>query len=167
MPIFRWGHAFDAFRDIEREMDRMLRSVSAMSARGGGRFPALNLYERPDEYVAVALLPGVAGDGLDVSVADGVLTLSGERSREETDAEATYRRGERAFGRFERTISLPERVDEDGIAADFRDGVLRLTIPKAAPAPARRIAVAHDGGAAVVDEAIDVTPSEAAAEVVR
>lgn len=162
MPIFRWGHAFDAFRDIEREMDRMLRSVSAMSARGGGRFPALNLYERPSEYLAVALLPGVSGDGLDVSVSDGILTVAGERSRaEDNPATAQYRRGERAFGRFERTISLPERVREDAISADFRDGVLRLTIPKAAPAPARRIAVTHEGSSDDAAEAAVDVVSEA------
>ena len=145
MPIFRWGNAFDAFLDIERELDRMMRTMAAAPVRTGRRFPAINLMERPDEYLVTALLPGVEGDALDVSVAGGVLSLTGERSRPEDVDEAQYRRTERPTGRFERSVSLPERVDEEAIAADFRNGVLRLRLPKLAPPPARRISVSHDG----------------------
>ena len=143
MPIFRWGTAFDAFRDLERELDRMMRT--ATPARHGRRFPPLNLLERPEEYLVVAQLPGVERDSLDVSVRAGVLTLSGERPRPDDVDESQYRRTERPAGRFERTVSLPERVDEEAIAAEFRDGVLRLRVPKLAPSPSRRINVAHEG----------------------
>ena len=145
MPIFRWGNAFDAFLDLELELNRMMRTVATAPVRSGRRFPAVNLMERPDEYLVTALLPGVDGDALDVSVSGGMLTLSGERTRPADVDEAQYRRSERPSGRFERSITLPERVDEDAIAADFKHGVLKLTLPKMAPPPSRRISVTHDG----------------------
>lgn len=156
MPIFRWGNAFDALLDVERELDRMVRTVASTPARVGRRFPALNLLERTEEYLVVALLPGVDAATMTVEVAQGVLSLSGERSRPEGVAEAQYRRTERPFGRFERTVSLPERVDEDAISADLSDGVLRLRLPKQAPSAGRRIEVSHrhpEGGERLISGA--------------
>lgn len=146
MPVFRWGNAFDAFRDLEREFDRLLQTVATQSVRAGARFPLVNLYERPSEYLLLVQLPGVEKDQLDLTIADGRLTLKGERTRPASVEEHQYRRSERPIGRWERTVAIPERVDEDRIAADFREGLLQLTLPKAASTPARQIQVRTDGG---------------------
>lgn len=146
MPMFRWGNAFDAFRDLEREFDRLLQSVATHSVRAGVRFPLMNLYERPQEYLLLVQLPGVEKDQLDLTVADGRLTLKGERTRPDDVDESQYRRSERPAGRWERTIAMPEKVDEDNISADFREGLLQLTIPKVAATPARQITVRTDRG---------------------
>jgi len=77
-----------------------------------------------------AELPGVKQEDIDVHVEDGVLTLSGEKRSEKSDEQRGY--SERSYGRFERTITLPPNVDEDACRADFRDGVLTITVPRAA-----------------------------------
>lgn len=146
MAMFRWGNAFDAFRDLEREFDRLLQTVATQSVRAGVRFPLLNLYERPQEYLLLVQLPGVEKDQLDLTIADGRLTLKGERTRPSDVDESQYRRSERPIGSWERTIALPERVKEDAISADFREGLLQLTLPKQAASPARQIQVRTDGG---------------------
>ena len=146
MPVFRWGNAFDAFRDLEREFDRLLQTVATQSVRTGVRFPLINLYERPDEYLLLVQLPGVENNQLDLTIADGRLTLKGERTRPDSADESQYRRSERPVGKWERTVALPERVDEEGIAADFREGLLQLTLPKQAATPSRQIQVRTDEG---------------------
>lgn len=145
MPVFRWGNAFDAFRDLEREFDRLLQSVATQSVRAGARFPLVNLYERPEEYLLLVQLPGVEKDQLDLTIADGRLTLRGERTRPSEVDESQYRRSERPIGNWERTVAMPERVDEDNISAEFREGLLQLTLPKVAASPARQIQVRTEG----------------------
>ena len=132
MPVFRWGHAFEAFAGLEREFDRLLLSA-AQSARIARQFPPLNLYERPESFLLLAQIPGVEADALDLSVADRRLTLRGQRLNPDGVSEPQFRRRERIFGQWERTVVLPDRVDENRIEAEFRSGLLRLDLPKLAP----------------------------------
>ena len=140
MPVFQWGHAFEAFTDLEREFDRLLQSA-AQAARVGRLFPPLNLYELPDRFVLLAQIPGVAAEELDLQVADRQLTLRGERKLPDGVSESQFRRRERIGGRWERTVSLPDRVDEEAIEAEFRNGMLVLQLPKLQPSVSRQIAV--------------------------
>jgi len=143
MPVFRWGQAWGTLQEFEQEMDRLLQSVhvSIRSARAGRSYPAVNLYELDQEFLLTAEIPGVAAEDLDLSIASGVLTLKGKRSLEPSISEDQYRRRERIHGAWERSLALPERVDEDGLTAELKEGLLKIHLPKARQAPSRQIPV--------------------------
>jgi HSP20 family protein len=119
-----------------------LRSDDAAFATPAGAFgPLLDVEESDDAFTLHVELPGVAADDVEVSLEDDVLTVSGERrfyADRETDG---FRRIERSFGRFHRSVRLPDRVDADRVRATHRDGVLMISVPKAEDAKPRRIAV--------------------------
>jgi HSP20 family protein len=100
--------------------------------------PALDIFERDGQLVVQADLPGVAADNVTVEVEDGLLTVSGERREEREIDENGFRRMERRYGKFSRSIALPEGAKADDISATFRDGVLEITMPLAQPASNRR-----------------------------
>ncbi len=140
MAIFRWGSAFEAFRDLEREMDQWIRRLDlTVGSRLGRPFPALNLYELAEEFLLVGELPGVNIEDLDVSVASGQLTLSGERRHGAEIPDDKYRRSERLNGRWERMIQLPPRIREDAIRAELTNGILKLHLPKLPVTEPRKI----------------------------
>ena len=133
---------------LRNEMDRLFDEF-APPARGifnfGAQFaplPAIEMAEREKDYRLTAELPGLQEDDVEISVADGVLTLSGEK-REEADREEGGRTiSERRYGAFSRQVTLPADVDPDAIGATFNKGVLTVTMGKDAnlPARARKIA---------------------------
>jgi HSP20 family protein len=92
--------------------------------------PAVDLYEQDDRFVIKAELAGVDKDNISVDLKDGVLTLSGERSDSNEVKEENYYRRERTFGKFRRAFALPADVESDKIKAEFKDGVLRIEVPK-------------------------------------
>ena len=141
MPIFRWGHAFDAFRDLEREVDRLMQSLTLEGLRVGRPFPMVNIYELESEFLLTAQLPGVSEDELDLSVAGGMLTIRGNRRHRQEVSEDQYRRTERPAGQWERSFSLPDKVHENEMTAELKHGVLKLHLPKAPTSEPRRIPV--------------------------
>lgn len=149
MPIFRWGSALDAFRDLEREVDRWVRGVDIVfeNPRFGQPFPSLNLYEIDNEYLITAELSGCTAEDLDLSVANGIVTIRGTRIAPGEIPEEHYRRSERSSGNWERSISVPERIEDDKIRAELTDGLLKLYLPKAPSAVRKQIHVA--GGKSV------------------
>lgn len=146
MPVFRWGSTFDAFRDLEREMDRWVRSMDLAfeGVRLGRPFPSLNLFELDDEYLITAELPGCEGGDLELNVANGILTMRGSRPKTGDVAEERYRRSERPSGPWERTISLPDRIDEERIRAELLHGLLHLHLPKLPTTAPRQIRINHE-----------------------
>ena len=143
MAGFHWGNAFEAFRDLEREMDRLLSSVgqSFEGVRFGRPYPSVNIYDLDDEYLLTAELPGTTAEGLELSVANGTLTLRGRRSAEDGISEDRYRRSERPQAEWERTIGLPERVVEEDMYAEMKHGILQLHLPKAPSSQPKQIPV--------------------------
>jgi HSP20 family protein len=127
----RW----DPIRDLLAIHQRLDRFAPGQ----GGWMPPLDLYETPDAYIVTAELPGLVNEDLHIDFRDGHLTLSGVRREDGASCER-YQRMERGHGSFSRTFQLPVPVDSDAIVADLRDGVLRVTCPKAPAAP-RRIQV--------------------------
>lgn len=116
-----------------------VQAAERQSARPVYR-PPTDVYETKDHIVVLADMPGVAPDALDITVEKRVLTIRGRAG----DAEHPgYRRiyAEYGVGDFERAFTLSEDIDADGIEAELKDGLLRVTLPKAAPAKARRIDV--------------------------
>ncbi|MBX3436127.1 MAG: Hsp20/alpha crystallin family protein [Planctomycetaceae bacterium] len=143
MAVFRWGHAFDAFRDFEREVDRLMRSLTLEGFRIGRPFPAVNIYELEGEILLTAELPGVSVDDLELSVANGLLTIAVSRGETAPVPEERYRRSERPVGRWERTFSLPEKVLDEEMYAELNHGVLKLHLPKAPAEAPRKIPVSE------------------------
>lgn len=106
-----------------------------------GWLPAVDVRESDEAFVFMAELPGIAKKDVDITVEDGVLSLSGERRFDETDEQKNYRRIERTYGTFSRSFSLPSAVDAERVSASFEDGLLTVTVPKTEVAKALKIAI--------------------------
>jgi HSP20 family protein len=105
-----------------------------------GWSPALDLYQNNDNVIARVELPGMRKEDIEISLHDGMLTISGERKSETSEGEKAERT-ERYVGKFRRSISLPTRVDSNKVTASYRDGVLAVTLPKAEEAKPKQIQV--------------------------
>jgi len=105
-----------------------------------GWTPALDLYQSNDNVIAVVELPGMRKEDIEISLHEGVLTISGERKQQTGEGEKAERT-ERYVGKFRRSISLPVRVDMSKVNATYKDGVLTVTLPKAEEAKPRQIQV--------------------------
>ena len=103
--------------------------------------PVVDIYEDEEMIVVKAELPGVDKEDIKVDLKDGILTLGGERSHEKEVKEEHYYRKERAFGRFHRSFAVPAEIDPDKIKAEFKDGVLKVEIPKPEEQKPKKIAV--------------------------
>lgn len=136
MAIMRW----EGFRDLLSLQDRM-NHLFDESARGvnrgreeewatGAWAPAVDIYEQGGDLVLKAELPGVDPKDVDVRIENNVLTLKGERKVDNEVKRDSYHRVERAYGSFTRAFTLPTSVDTTKVKADFRDGVLRVVLPK-------------------------------------
>jgi len=134
MAISRW----DPFRDLNVLQERMNRLFD--DAGRGYRSdepaatttwsPAVDIYETDNEIVVKAELPGVDRKDINLNLENNVLTLKGERRFEKETKEENYHRIERAYGGFSRSFSIPATVDEERIRADYKDGILKIALPK-------------------------------------
>jgi HSP20 family protein len=134
------------YRDVAplNEVDRLFRQMlggSESPATAGAFAPALDVEEDEDAYTLHVELPGVPAADVEVSLEENVLTVSGERRFYDEKSTDTFRRIERAVGRFHRSVRLPDRVNGDGVTATAKDGVLTIVVPKAEEAKPRRISV--------------------------
>ncbi len=103
--------------------------------------PTLDIEEDKDNFTVKVELPGMKKEEIKLSLSGETLTISGERKHESEEKNKTYYRLERAYGRFQRTVSLPAEVDANRTRATYRDGILTLTMPKSARAKAKEIAI--------------------------
>jgi HSP20 family protein len=103
--------------------------------------PAVDLYEKDDHFVIKAELPGIGKEDIKVDLKDRVLTLSGERIYDNEVKEENYYRKERSYGKFQRAFALPADVDSDKITAEFKDGVLRVEVPKPEDKKAKQVVI--------------------------
>ena len=147
MSISRWDPWGDIV-SLREAMNNLLEESFVRprpGAAGGGVAAglAIDLRENADAFVITASVPGVAPDDVDITVLGDTLRISGERreDREQQGEEGRWIVRERRFGAFERTISLPTTVKADRAAAEFKDGVLTITLPKADEAKPRTIPV--------------------------
>lgn len=141
---------WDLFQEIDmlrREIDQAFRglgrsglSPSFLPGIGIGDYPRINLSEDDNNYYVEALVPGIDPNDLDLNLMQGSLTLSGERK--ETDGnEKTWHRHERGSGKFMRTIELPDAIDGAKVEAEYRNGVLLITLPKPQSVKPKKISV--------------------------
>jgi HSP20 family protein len=103
--------------------------------------PPVDMYEGDEAFTLKAELPGFSKDDVQVEIKDNRLTLKGERKRETDVKEAQHHRVERVYGAFQRSIKLPAVVDAEKAEAVFKDGVLKLTLPKAEKAKPKQISI--------------------------
>jgi len=144
MALVRW-EPIREINSIQSEVNRLFDTffdAPARAERGPRRWvPAMDLVETDEGYVLRADLPGVHQEDLKIELDERTLTVSGERkSSVETEQEG-YHRIERSFGAFSRSLTLPEGVDAEAIAASFDNGVLEVKVPKPVARQPRRIAI--------------------------
>jgi HSP20 family protein len=144
--IVRW----DPFRDMvsmrnqmDRVMDEWLRASNNLeSAENGNALRlALDVSENESDFIIKASVPGINPEDLDISFSDNMLTIKGEIHEEHTDENERFHLRERRVGQFMRTLSLPVAVNADNIDANYENGVLTLTLPKAEETKPRKISV--------------------------
>lgn len=137
----------DPFRTMERFVGDLFRPGALgdlwqrESLADRAWMPAVDIAENETGYVVTAELPGVSKDEVSITFEAGVLTLSGERRFEEKQDGKNYHRIERAYGSFSRSFVLPAEVNADKVEANFQDGVLTVSVPKAEQAKPRKISI--------------------------
>ncbi|MES2017313.1 MAG: Hsp20/alpha crystallin family protein [Pseudomonadota bacterium] len=137
------GDVFTQMDRIQKELQQTFDLEPSIRGIGRGGFPAVNVGATPTSVEMIAFVPGLAPDSIDVQLEQGVLTIAGERADDlSTQAErATVQVNERFAGRFRRVVSLPDDIDPNTVNAQYRDGVLHVSIARRASAQPRRIAV--------------------------
>lgn len=134
------------FYDMDKmleEVDRLFNVVNrplGLRSVPRGTFPPINVYDKGGQSVVVAEVPGIDPEKLELTVLNDTVTLAGERFSHEGQDAHVYRR-ERAVGEFSRTVNLPDAVDPDSVTAEYKDGLLRVSMNKAKEAKARQIPI--------------------------
>ena len=137
--------SLDRWANLRDEMSDLLElpfwsNFGRQAQLFSGWSPALDLYQNSDNVVAIVELPGMRKEDIEISLHDGMLTISGERETKATNGE-NAERTERVSGKFRRSITLPARVDAGKVSATYKDGLLTVTLPKAEEAKPKQIKV--------------------------
>lgn len=127
---FRTPSIWRELDHLQREMNRLFNGYSSSRMRIAPSYPAINIWVNEDGQVVSAEMPGVHVEDIDVSVEADTLTIRGTRRPEELPDEVSCHRQERKFGDFSRSIRLPFAVNAEQVEADFKNGVLTLTLPR-------------------------------------
>jgi len=127
--------------DLRDEIDRFFEAPIARTSEFLGWTPAFDVYEEKDNFIVKAELPGMKREDINVSLQDGNLIISGERRSETKSENAEAYRAERYFGKFQRSVALPTLVAADKVKAQYKDGVLTVTLPKSEEAKPKQIEV--------------------------
>jgi len=145
MAIVKW----DPFRDLlttQREFDRLFREgfspwfgETELSTRSWA--PPVDIYETDNDIVLKAELPGMDPKDVEIRVEDNTLYLKGERQHEKEVKEQNYHRVERSYGSFARSFSLPNSINADKVKAEYKEGLLTLTMPKREEAKPKTIKI--------------------------
>lgn len=139
-----WIDEFDWLVDPWQEIERMRREMNRLFrgyASEGPEFPAISIVADEDKAQLIADIPGVDPEKLDVEVSESALTISGERPEPQIGEKASYVFRERGYGRFRRNILLPFEVDSSKVESIYRNGVLSITLPRAAKSKPRKVEI--------------------------
>lgn len=142
------GDLFADFEGLQRQFDQLfgLRGLpSSIRAAGRGAFPAINMGTTEESVEIYAFAPGIDPAKIDVSVDKGLLTIAGERAADtpRPDDKTTLYAQERFAGAFRRVVSLPDDVDTGRVEATYRNGVLKIVVPKRESSRPRRITITN------------------------
>ena len=127
-----FGRGWDVWRPFGRSMFDLAPTWSTQTTWAA--MPAVDVAEKDKAFEITAELPGMEEKNIEVKVANSTLTIKGEKKEEREEKEKDYYVSERRFGSFQRSFGLPEGVDADKIEANFKNGVLTITLPKTADA---------------------------------
>ena len=130
--LIRWEPVREMMT-LREAMDQLFNDAFTrpVSMSGGSVIPAIDVYQNNDDVIVKAALPGLKADDVQISVSADVLTLRGEFKQENEQKDTTYHIREQRYGSFERSIMLPSDVQTDKSKADFENGILTITLPKA------------------------------------
>ncbi len=147
MALVRWEPA----REVDSLQSEVNRVFDAFFGNGSGArtrrwVPSMDLIETGEHLILKADLPGLSREDVEIEIKDGMLTVSGERQADSEENTEGYYRVERSFGRFSRSLTLPDGIDAEGVAAGFDNGVLEIRIPKPEQRKPHRVEIG--GGAA-------------------
>jgi HSP20 family protein len=156
MAIVRW-EPFRELAALQNEMGRWMNGfmgTGTLQPGNGGQqtatwLPAVDVWETENELVLSFDLPGIPEDQISVELDDTVLTVSGQREREEKHTGDRFYRYERRFGTFQRSVTLPAGVNESDIRAIYRNGVLEVRVPKPEEQKPKRIEIGVEGQGAI------------------
>jgi HSP20 family protein len=169
MAVVRWEPVRE-LTSLQSEMNRLFNTFFDAPTGGDGApsrrwVPAMDVVEHEDHFVLRADLPGLDEGDISIELQDDVLTVGGERAPEHEQAGSGFYRLERPTGAFSRTLTLPDGVDADAIAASFQKGVLEIRIPKPEQRKPRRVSISvADRPGAIEGEARETTaPANSAA----
>lgn len=141
-PTSDWGSPFDELERMRRQMDLLTQGLTqGYLEPAAGVFPLTNVTEDKDNFYVRAELPGLKAEELDIQVTGNSLSIGGERKIPAEKKNAKYHRRERESGTFSRMITLPTQIDTAKVQAGCVDGILTVTLPKAAAAKPKQIAV--------------------------
>jgi HSP20 family protein len=148
LTLWRPFREIAPFWDFERmrtEMDRLWDSFFERGALRGGDgnewLPSLDVAETKNEIVVKAEVPGLEPRDIDISLSDGLLTIKGEKKQEREEKEESYHLVERSYGSFARSIRLPNEVQSDKINASYKNGVLKVVLPKSEEAKKKEVKI--------------------------
>ena len=145
MTLVRWRPTRDVFR-LRDEMDRLFddfveRFPTRRDFEDRMWSPDVDVHETDSEVVVKAEIPGMEQKDINVTIKDNVLTLKGEKMQEKEKKETNYHRIERTYGSFSRSFTLPTMVVSDKAAAQYKNGILTVTLPKSEEVKPKEIAV--------------------------
>lgn len=135
--VRRWGDDFDGlFENFLRPMGMIEESMNE------GLTPRLDVVEHDNDFVLQAEMPGIKKDDIEITLENGVLTISGEcKSEKETSEGERVVRQERRYGKYVRSLRLGKEIDEKNVKANYKDGILELTLPKSEEVKPKKINV--------------------------
>ena len=140
-PWPTWGRLSDLRDEIDRLFEAPFSEFGRMPSLFSGWTPAIDLIENKDNVVVKVELPGMKKEDIEVTLHEGTLNIAGERKSEKKVEDTGLYRSERFFGRFQRAITLPAPVAGDKVKADYKDGILTVTLPKTEEARPKQIDV--------------------------
>lgn len=156
MALVRWEPVRE-LDSIQSEMNRLFNTFFDTPTTAGNAapvrrwMPAMDLVEHEDHFLLTADLPGMKQEDVKLEVSDGVLTIAGERKTTHEERKGGYIRIERAAGAFQRSLTLPEGVDPEQVAASFSNGVLEIRIPKPVERRPHRVQIAVNGSQSAIE----------------
>jgi HSP20 family protein len=165
---------YDPFRDLRSLQDEVNRLFSTNLSRSfgdegiarGAWNPSVDIFENKDQIVLEAELPGMNREDFELTIENNVITLRGERRFEKKDESDNNHRVERSYGSFTRSFTLPQTVSAESAVAEYKNGVLRVTLPKREEVKARRIEIQGEGAEGKGQQkSIDTTATSSGSEM--
>jgi len=127
--------------EMDKMWNRFLGEWPSMEPFKGEWMPSLDVSETKDNIVVKAEVPGMDAKDIDISLANDILTVKGEKKQEKEEKEENYHRVERSYGAFSRSVRLPKDVQSNKIKASYKDGVLKITLPKSEEAKKKEVKI--------------------------